>query len=208
MGRGAGRHPALVGMARQLLGPKICCWEIDCFAKAPDTPSYISWHQDITYWGVDADRIVTAWLALTPSTLASGCVRVVPGSHLLDAVEHVEGSDQDNMLSRRQEIAVSVDERDAVALELRPGEISFHHVKMFHASAPNRSTWPRIGIAVRYAATDVRLTHSYGDFATAVDDASAGGSFTLVASAKTPLGQDEVARHAEVNAHRARINAM
>jgi ectoine hydroxylase-related dioxygenase (phytanoyl-CoA dioxygenase family) len=29
------------------------------------SPDYVSWHQDIAYWGLDPPEIVTAWVALT-----------------------------------------------------------------------------------------------------------------------------------------------
>jgi hypothetical protein len=62
------------------------------------------------------------------------------------------------MLSRGQEIAVEVDEAKAVDVVLQPGEMSLHHVKLFHGSNPNRSPDRRIGFAVRYVPTYVRQT--------------------------------------------------
>ena len=41
-------------------------------------------------------------------------------------------------------------------MELQPGEMSLHHVRIVHGSEPNRSSWPRLGYAVRYIPTSVR----------------------------------------------------
>ena len=100
--------------------------------------------------------MLTAWVAFSPSTRASGCMRVVPGSHLHDQLPHRERVDRDNMLSRGQEVAVAVDEAQAVDLELAPGEMSLHHVRIVHGSAPNVAADRRIGFAIRYVPTRVR----------------------------------------------------
>jgi ectoine hydroxylase-related dioxygenase (phytanoyl-CoA dioxygenase family) len=41
-------------------------------------------------------------------------------------------------------------------LELEPGEMSLHHVRLIHGSAPNPSKRRRIGFAIRYMPTTVR----------------------------------------------------
>ena len=66
---------------------------------------------------------------------------------------------------RGQEIAVAVDENEARYVELQPGEISLHHVRAVHGSAPNRSSDRRIGVAVRYIAPHVRQVNGGQDSA-------------------------------------------
>ena len=115
------------------------------FNKEPQTQDYISWHQDITYWGLDQEGdVVTAWVALSPSTPESGCMRVVPGTHKREVVPHQDTFGAQNMLSRGQEIAVEVDEDHAVDLVLQPGQMSLHHVKIFHGSRQNRAADRRL----------------------------------------------------------------
>jgi ectoine hydroxylase-related dioxygenase (phytanoyl-CoA dioxygenase family) len=97
----------------------------------------------------------------------SGCVQVLPGSHLKAQLPHLERPDAANMLSRGQEVAVEVDAAEAVDLVLLPGQCSLHHLMTVHGSRPNRSADRRIGIAIRYIAASV---HQLGgrDFATLV----------------------------------------
>ena len=71
-----------------VIGPNILCWATNFFTKEPKTTSYISWHQDLTYWGLDPADIVTAWVALSPATVESGCMRFVPGTHKMEIVPH------------------------------------------------------------------------------------------------------------------------
>ncbi len=73
-------------------------------------------------------------------------------------IPHVDTFHRDNLLSRGQEIAVEVDEAQAVDILLEPGEFSLHHIKLVHGSAPNRSHDRRVGYALRYIPTHVRQT--------------------------------------------------
>jgi ectoine hydroxylase-related dioxygenase (phytanoyl-CoA dioxygenase family) len=111
---------------------------------------------------------VTAWVALTPSTVDNGALQVIPGSHLVDQLPHRDTFDPRNLLSRGQEIAVDVDADRAVTLELQPGEMSLHHVRLVHGSAPNSSSGRRVGFAIRYLPTSVAQTNGQHDSATLV----------------------------------------
>jgi non-heme Fe2+,alpha-ketoglutarate-dependent halogenase len=148
-------HPAILDAVEDLIGPNILCWTTNFFIKEPRSPGFVSWHQDAAYWGLEPDDVVTAWVALSPSNLESGCMKVVPGTHL-QSFGHVDTYHQDNLLTRGQEIDVEVDESKAVSLMLEPGEMSLHHIRLVHGSAPNDSGDRRIGLAIRYLPTHVR----------------------------------------------------
>ena len=83
-------------------------------------------------------------------------MKVIPGSHLGADLPHRDMFADDNALARGQEIAVEVDEEQAVPLVLEPGEMSIHHIGVVHGSEPNRSDEWRIGVAVRFVAPEVR----------------------------------------------------
>ena len=144
------RHPVMVEAASRILGPDLMVWSGALFIKEANSPSIVSWHQDLTYWGLDDAEEVTCWLALSDVSIASGAMKFVPGSHKQQIVDHVDTFAEDNLLTRGQEIAVDVDEADAVAVELKPGQASLHHGHLFHASGPNSTSDRRIGAAIRY----------------------------------------------------------
>jgi ectoine hydroxylase-related dioxygenase (phytanoyl-CoA dioxygenase family) len=52
--------------------------------------------------------VVTAWLALTPSDAANGCLRFLPGSHR-QQLPHVDTFAQGNLLLKGQAIQVRRD---------------------------------------------------------------------------------------------------
>jgi len=150
------RHPRLIEGVSQILGDDLLVWSSGLFIKEANTVSYVSWHQDLTYWGLDNAEEVTAWFALSPSTIESGCMRFVPGSHKKQLVPHRDSFAKDNLLTRGQEIAVDVDDADAVNVILRPGQTSLHHGHLFHGSGPNQSDDRRIGAAIRYIKPSMR----------------------------------------------------
>jgi hypothetical protein len=150
------RHAAILDAVEDLLGPDLLCWNSNFFIKEADTPSFVSWHQDSTYWGLSSPDVVTAWVALTPSNLENGAMAVIPASHTMEQVPHRDTFDRHNLLTRGQEIAVEVDEAAAVPLILKPGEMSLHHVRLVHGSPPNPSPDRRIGFAIRYIPTAIR----------------------------------------------------
>lgn len=144
------RNPKLIEAVQQILGPDLMVWSSGLFIKEANTTSYVTWHQDLTYWGLDDAEEVTAWFALSDANVASGCMRFVPGSQKKQLVPHVDSFAEGNLLSRGQEVAVEVDEADAVDVILRPGQTSLHHGHLFHASGPNTTGDRRIGAAIRY----------------------------------------------------------
>jgi ectoine hydroxylase-related dioxygenase (phytanoyl-CoA dioxygenase family) len=152
------RHPRLIEAASQIIGPDLLVWSCGFFIKEPSSKSFVSWHQDLNYWGLDGDDEVTAWFALTPATVENGCMRFVPGSHRSKDVPHVDSFEKDNLLTRGQELAVEVDEASAVDVLLRAGQVSFHHGHMFHASNPNTTNARRLGVAIRYVAPSMKQT--------------------------------------------------
>ena len=100
------RNPRILDVVEDLIGRDILCWNTIFWIKEARSPSYVSWHQDLNYWGLDATDLVSAWLALSPATVESGCMRVLPGSHAEEALPHDDTFHVDNMLTRGQEIAV------------------------------------------------------------------------------------------------------
>ena len=198
------RHPRLLDAVESVIGPNILCWSSQFFSKPAHDPSFISWHQDATYWGLSTAEVVTAWIAFTPSTVQSGCMRVVPGSHK-QQVAHVDTFDEQNMLSRGQELAVSVSDDEAVDVVLQPGQVSLHNVLIFHGSNRNQADHPRIGYAVRFIPPHVRQIVGERDSATLVRGVDSHLHFDHEPAPEAPFHPAAVARHAEIIERQARV---
>ncbi len=173
------RDSTLLDAVEDLIGRDILCWNTIFWIKEAGGQSFVSWHQDLRYWGLDTNDLVSVWLALSPATLESGCMRVLPDSHKGDLLPHNDEYQQDNLLTRGQEIAVKVDETKTVAMPLEPGEISLHNVRLAHASGPNFSNDRRIGISLHYMPTHTKQTVGEWDTAALVRGEDRFGHFTI-----------------------------
>jgi hypothetical protein len=198
------RDPRILDAVESLHGPDLWCWGSQFFAKPAGDAAYVSWHQDATYWGLSAPDVVTAWVALTPSTPESGCMQIVPGTHR-SQVPHEDRFDDANLLSRGQEIAVKVDPATVVDVVLQPGEMSLHNVLLFHGSQANRAAHPRIGFAIRYVPTHVRQLAPVRDSALLVRGTDAYGHFEAEQPPEADLHPDAVARHGAIIDRQLRI---
>lgn len=157
-------HPALVNLVEKIIGPDILLHNVTYIIKEPHTKNFASFHQDLTYWGFDGTEQVSAWLALSPATAESGCMRFIPGSHRSGLRDQVTGDDPDNVLFQSQTIE-DVNEEEAVYSTLLPGRASLHHGWAIHASGPNISDDRRIGLNVQYISPKMKQTKDASDSA-------------------------------------------
>jgi len=121
-------------------------------------------------------------------------MKFVPGSHSGSIVEHRDTFDENNLLSRGQELAVEVNEAEAVDVVLQPGEMSLHHGQVFHGSNNNQSDDRRIGLAIRYIAPDMKQTIDEKTDAKLVAGVDEYQNFNLRDAPKGVLDSDDVAR--------------
>jgi len=190
------RHPAILDAVEALIGPDILCWSSTFFIKEARSPSFVSWHQDATYWGLSTDEVVTAWVAFADAPVESGAMKFWPGSHLRKQLEHRDTFDENNLLSRGQEIAVDVPEGAGVDVPLKAGEMSLHHVLLAHASGPNTTGDRRIGFALRYIPPHVRQL-KVRDSATLVRGRDPYGNFDAEPAPAADLDEAALATHRE-----------
>src|SRR5258708_27372418 len=152
-----GRDPTVLDAVEDVIGPNILLFGASIFAKDGRDPRYVSWHEDSAYFGLSPYAEVTAWIGFTPSRPDSGCLRVLPKSHLGPDLHHVETHAKDNMLARGQTIE-DIDDGAGVELVLDAGEFSLHHERTAHSSRANISDDRRIGFAFFYIPTHVQST--------------------------------------------------
>lgn len=191
------RHPVILDAVEDLLGPDLLCWGSQFFAKNAGDEAFVSWHQDATYWGLSSPDVVTAWVALTPSRPVNGNMRVIPGTHHRQ-IDHDDTFAEANLLSRGQEIRVRVDIDQAVDVTLAAGQMSLHHVLIFHGSEANRADIRRVGFAIRYVPTHVHPLSGSRETALLVRGADSHRHFDPECSPIADLHPAAVAHHGEV----------
>ena len=192
------RHPAILNLVRSLLGNDLMVWTTHIYPKEPGDGRFISWHQDSAHWGLDSNQVLSVWVALTDATRENGCMRMLPGSHHNGQVEHQDTRDSNNILTRGQTISNGIEEDRSVWIELKAGEVSVHHVDMFHASTPNQSNQRRVGIAIRYITPSARQTRIDEDYATLVSGEDRFGHFKEEIAPITTMSAEATAFHEHV----------
>ena len=144
-------RPVLLDAVEDLIGPDIFLYHNTVWSKEGGAPDYVSWHQDNTYFGHEPCEVLTAWVALTPATVESGCMEFLPGTHKLGQLPLQQAETGGaNMLSSGQTAEIGAAGAAPVPVELRPGEASIHHAFLVHGSRPNRAARRRTGISLIY----------------------------------------------------------
>ena len=142
------------------------------------------WHQDLPYWPVEGEHIVSFWLSLTNCTAETAALKFVPGTHRNDGFyrpKSFDGSTLVGDLGERASLAIdaSADFLDQPAPAFHvdpaahgvreyayaPGDAVMFSTKIVHSSGGNRSkTSRRLAYSARYFGSDARHTLRQGVF--------------------------------------------
>lgn len=130
-------HAKIGEAAAGLLGvDTIRLWHDQALYKEPGGRETDA-HQDQAYWPIHESENVTAWIPLDGSTLESGALGYVPGSHRFGVRRFV------NIFTDPEPYdLVGAPEARGVApvfVEVPAGAVAFHHSLTFHVSKPNAS---------------------------------------------------------------------
>ncbi|MEX2222061.1 MAG: phytanoyl-CoA dioxygenase family protein [Candidatus Rokuibacteriota bacterium] len=165
------RHPSLVAVLHDLLGPAVRLHGSKINLKSPRYGSPVEWHQDWAFYPHTNDDLLAVGVMLDDCTSDNGPLLVVPGSHRGPTFDHHTGDHHtgdhhtgdhhtgDHHADRYfcgaiDPAAVRDEIARAVPLTGRAGSMSFHHVRLVHGSAQNVSSLPRTLLLYEYGAAD------------------------------------------------------
>ena len=148
------RHPAILDLVEEIVGPDILCWATAILSKPPGEARSVPWHQDAGFWHLSPARTVTVWLAIDDADEANAAMRFIPGTHDRGALpmEAVDGAVFAHGLRDAEALGTPVTNA------LRAGQGSLHADMLVHGSGPNRSDRRRCGLTLRYCPPEVRVT--------------------------------------------------
>jgi len=155
---------AVLDIVEPLVGPNIALWSSHFISKPAGRGKRVPWHEDSAYWGdvLDPMDVVTIWLAIDPSRVENGCMRVIPGTHRNGYSDYDDVDDPDKQVFGREIKEGAFDESKAVDLILEPNQCSIHHAKLIHGSNPNTGTLRRCGYTMRYISADAKYQPDEG----------------------------------------------
>lgn len=121
----------------------------------------LPWHQDEAYWDPAFDYCALGcWMPLDNATIESGCMSMIPGSHLGDVAPHRHINDDPNVHGL-ETIEVPPRAGEAVPLPTPAGGAVLHHRRMLHMSGPNVSDHVRRAYANEWQAPPVARAAPY-----------------------------------------------
>jgi len=127
-----------------LIGPDADLYYNQVVIKSPQLGAHFGWHQDSGYTITVPLRYITCWTAISRTTLANGCIWIIPGSHHRGLLAHQHNQRDDS------HDAVFEDESGAIPLEMRPGQVAIFSSLLLHRSGPNTSQENRFGFVPQY----------------------------------------------------------
>jgi len=144
------RHPAILNMVEQVLGPDLILWITRILCKPAGIGREVPWHQDGEYWLMRPLATCSVWIAIDPVTTQNGCMRFIPGSHKRKELYRHHQTNRENLVLNLELDQDQFDESKAVNVELEAGQISLHDVRMIHGSLANASGARRAALIMRY----------------------------------------------------------
>ena len=143
-------HRNLLGMARQILGPRTELVAEFAILKPPGKNAPTPWHQDEAFFDFRTpyDECVSAWVALQDASEEHGCMIYLPGSHKGPLLVHRSPGGDSRMHGLE---VVGADLSKAVPAPLRAGQATIHHCRTLHGAGPNLTREARRGYTLVYA---------------------------------------------------------
>jgi ectoine hydroxylase-related dioxygenase (phytanoyl-CoA dioxygenase family) len=130
----------MVAILKALLGPDVRLHGSKLNMKDPHYGSPVEWHQDWAFYPHTNDDILAIGVMLEDIDEENGALLVLPGTHRGPIFDHhVDG----RFCGAMDPIACGLDFSKAVSCPGKAGSCSFHHVRLVHGSAENRSQRPR-----------------------------------------------------------------
>jgi ectoine hydroxylase-related dioxygenase (phytanoyl-CoA dioxygenase family) len=148
----------VLDVVEAFLGPEIRLYpNYTVRIKVPDHPkAVVLWHQDGGYTAansaeaaggnVDEMRMINVWSPLVPANRQNGCMQFVPGTHKLGVVPH----EKHQYYLQIADEYLKPREKDAIDIELNPGDIVLFHNLLFHRGLPNHTKSIRWSMDWRY----------------------------------------------------------
>ena len=145
------RSERILSLLKPLLGQDIRLHNSKLNTKAGQGGAAVQWHQDWSFYPHTNDDLLALGIMLSDISVEDGPLQVVPGSHRRDILPHDHGGTFCGAVNPNHPEA-RLDE--AVTLTGKAGDMSIHHVRTLHGSAPNHSDSPRLLLLYECGAAD------------------------------------------------------
>ncbi len=161
--------PALA--ARLMASDRVNLFYDQLFVKEPGSVERTPWHQDLPYWPVRGQQVISVWVPFDEVGPENGAVAYVCGSHLWGKVFRPQAFDPMNAgafaaspYPPMPDIDGAPDQYELISWSLAPGDVLIHHPLTIHGAPGNQTASRRRALAVRYTGDDARYDPRPGTF--------------------------------------------
>ena len=133
------RHPPIVAVLTELIGPDVKCMQSMLFVKSAGKPGQ-AWHQDEAFIPTQDASLVGAWIALDDATIDNGCLWMQPGSHAQRHLWPLQAHADARFDSSPEATGFNRPREGGVAVEVKAGTVAFFNGFVLHRSLDNRRT--------------------------------------------------------------------
>lgn len=130
------RHPRVVEILTELIGPDLKSMQSMLFVKAAGKPGQ-PWHQDEHFIATRDRSLVGAWIALDDATIDNGCLWVHPGSHRPGILYPMSACDDPRFDHNDEAHGYPYEREGGVPVEIEAGGVVFFNGYLLHRSLPN-----------------------------------------------------------------------
>ena len=130
------KHPGMVHVLSQLIGPDVKCMQSMLFIKPPGYQGQ-AWHQDEIFIPTRDHTLTGGWIALDDATVENGCMWAIPGSHKGVLYEQRAHNDEEEFDKTGE--SYGFDEEAEIPVEACAGDVVFFDGYLLHRSRKNRS---------------------------------------------------------------------
>jgi ectoine hydroxylase-related dioxygenase (phytanoyl-CoA dioxygenase family) len=162
--------PALA--ARLMASSRVNLFYDQLFVKEPGSVEPMPWRQDLPYWPVSGDQVISIWAPFDEVGPENGGVAYVRGSHRWVRMFRPQAFDPDNAgafaaspYPPMPDIDAGGGENELISWTLAPGDVLIHHPLTIHGAPGNRTAGRRRrALAVRYTGDDACYAPRPGTF--------------------------------------------
>jgi non-haem Fe2+, alpha-ketoglutarate-dependent halogenase len=193
------RHPRILDAVEDLIGPDILAWTSTFFIKESGSKTFVAWHQDGVFFGLEPHEQVCAWVALTDASREAGCMETLSNKGAPRMPHHKAKGIKNSINRAGQTIVEPFEKRNPTAMALKAGEFSLHRELAVHRSTPNHAAHRRVGIGLNYLPPHVRVNSPVRLKAMLVRGVDHYGNFELIDPPKAERDAAALATHQQVS---------
>jgi len=147
----------LANSVSPFLGEDLVMYRSLSVFKPQDYDGPVGWHQDMTYWSGDSEKI-SMWISLDKVTDENGALHVIPETHSA----YIEDHEEQNEIFPYVLPEKLIDHSKEMVVDTEIGDMVIFHSQTFHSSKPSTSGKDRYALIFTFQPASDQSHHRDG----------------------------------------------